>query len=643
MKGKINVKFLLLVLFVFGIQTVEAQFSETYYERGFREVRKGNYAKAVEYFNYSISNRAYYQAYFYRGYAKFQMGDLLGSELDLTTCLIEIPTHKDALHYRAVVRSQLLNYEEAFDDFRKALKYDSTNGEIYLNRAVTQLTIEDYEAAIEDCNKAIKLSRNDQKSLIIKAIAETQLAYYEEAIINFNSVLSKDPTNTLALIHRAACYRQMGNYTEAESDLKFILLEDSLNADALLQFAFLENDKKNSKMALQYLNQVIELAPYNMVALFNRGITQAILGDYQASLVDYNQVIASNSSNVSAYFNRALLKQRMGKQKEALADFDKVIELLPNFTDAYLARAQLKKSMNDLDGAGKDIQIAENVRLQNKELMNKGISNKELKSIMKTLKLSNNQSKNSKDTSQLENQYVAIELKPYFHLIPTHFTPDLSNYHLQQEDHLDAELMGLIPADFEIDLTKTQAEIDSMTELGESAGLSDSYYVNRGILYTQKEYYNLAFQDFDTAISLDSRNMYAYFGRANVRLKLIELMEGFEEPKFLLGKGNSKAIKDSVIDETHSYSTIIEDYKKAIELDTSFSYARFNLSYAQIKNNQIQESLESLNQAIALRKDFGEAYFNRGLTYLYLKKDELACYDLSRAGELGIIQRYCSY
>ena len=38
--------------------------------------------------------------------------------------------------------------------------------------------------------------------------------------------------------------------------------------------------------------------------------------------------------------------------------------------------------------------------------------------------------------------------------------------------------------------------------------------------------------------------------------------------------------------------------------------------------------------------DFAEAYFNRGLTYIYIGENEKGLADLSKAGELGIYQAY---
>jgi tetratricopeptide (TPR) repeat protein len=45
-------------------------------------------------------------------------------------------------------------------------------------------------------------------------------------------------------------------------------------------------------------------------------------------------------------------------------------------------------------------------------------------------------------------------------------------------------------------------------------------------------------------------------------------------------------------------------------------------------------------QAILIDNDFAEAYFNRGLTYIYINEVEKGLADLSKAGELGIYQAY---
>jgi tetratricopeptide (TPR) repeat protein len=45
-------------------------------------------------------------------------------------------------------------------------------------------------------------------------------------------------------------------------------------------------------------------------------------------------------------------------------------------------------------------------------------------------------------------------------------------------------------------------------------------------------------------------------------------------------------------------------------------------------------------KAIELNPDFADAYFNRGLTHIFLGNNKLGISDLSKAGELGIVSAY---
>ena len=63
---------------------------------------------------------------------------------------------------------------------------------------------------------------------------------------------------------------------------------------------------------------------------------------------------------------------------------------------------------------------------------------------------------------------------------------------------------------------------------------------------------------------------------------------------------------------------------------------------------EYKSAIEDLNRAIELEPEFAEAYFNRGLTKIFLDDVEGGAMDLSKAGELGIlgayniIKRYCN-
>jgi len=631
-----------IVLFVFLFTLlfqVDAQFKETYYDKGKRAMMSENFTAAIEFFNYSLSDRKYFQAFFFRGYSKFKLGDLAGAEVDFTACLSEISNHKDALFYRAVVRDQMSNFEGAFEDYELALKYDSTNAKIYLNRAITLLSLEQFEATIDDCNQAIRLNKSNVNSYVIRAIAKSELKDYESALADFNYAIGKKMDNSFAMVYRAECYRKMGKIDLARADLATVLERDSTNVDGMYQLALLELDQSNFKIALKLMDQVIAVSPYNSLALFNRAITKTNLKDFNGALADYDAVITANPKHVGSYFNRGLIKQQMGDLKGALADFDQLIEIMPRYADAYGARAQLKQQLGDRRGAEQDQQMLAQVRINNETALRAGLSSEEMQAAIESKNLSSDGSNVANDSGKVQYQHTEIRLRPYYYLTPELFSEVAEDYYQSKEPSINSHLIGLMSAEGSWDAKKLNHQIDSLDKI---QGIKDAaFYLKRAILFTQTEQYNQAFQDFDSSIALQSKNVLAYFGRANTALKLRELLNTFPDAQQFKKVGD-KITSEPITKEYEgfSYSSIIQDYQKAIQFDNQFTYAYYNLAYVQNKNGQFEESLSALNRAIELKPDFAQAYFNRGLTHLFLKKTDLGCRDLGKSGELGIKEAY---
>ena len=94
-------------------------------------------------------------------------------------------------------------------------------------------------------------------------------------------------------------------------------------------------------------------------------------------------------------------------------------------------------------------------------------------------------------------------------------------------------------------------------------------------------------------------------------------------------------------------SQIEKDYRKVIELDSSMSFAHFNLGHVLATAERYEEAEIQFGLAASAKGNFIEANYNRGLIRLLLGKTTKACEDLSLAGELGftdaynVINRYC--
>lgn len=87
-------------------------------------------------------------------------------------------------------------------------------------------------------------------------------------------------------------------------------------------------------------------------------------------------------------------------------------------------------------------------------------------------------------------------------------------------------------------------------------------------------------------------------------------------------------------------------YHRAESGDTTLSlsprmlYAYYNNGCLLLAMNDLTGAISAFSKALELRSDLGEAYYNRGLTYLRLGNREPGIADLSRAGEYGITPSY---
>ena len=88
------------------------------------------------------------------------------------------------------------------------------------------------------------------------------------------------------------------------------------------------------------------------------------------------------------------------------------------------------------------------------------------------------------------------------------------------------------------------------------------------------------------------------------------------------------------------YELILRDYDHVLALQPDFSFALYNKANVLCAKKEYPTALTYYTQAISKDADFAEAYFNRGLTYIYTGENEKGLADLSKAGELGIYQAY---
>ena len=104
--------------------------------------------------------------------------------------------------------------------------------------------------------------------------------------------------------------------------------------------------------------RVVELNKNNAVAWMNLGVIEQELNNFETSINYFNKAIETDPHYFHAYNNKGILLCEFGKYQEAIINFDKSLELQPDLIEAILNKADAFKELKNFDEALKCIDAA---------------------------------------------------------------------------------------------------------------------------------------------------------------------------------------------------------------------------------------------------------------------------------------------
>ncbi|QZT38511.1 tetratricopeptide repeat protein [Halosquirtibacter xylanolyticus] len=637
-----------------------AQFNtQQYFYHGRSKLHFQNYIGSIKDFNIVIrleSNN--YEAYFFRAIAKQYLEDYYGAKQDLDKAIDIKPYYPLAFMQRGMVNHSLKNYEIALDDYNRAMELDVNNYSIYNNKGITEMALKDYKAAIKDYSHALKLNDRAINTYLNRSIAYQIVDSLDLAIKDCTSAIKIRPHYDHAYLIRGRIKLEKDDYAGAISDL----------------------------------NEAIRLKPRSSNAFFVRGLAKQQLGELDGALMDYNMAIQLDPNLASAYLNRGLIKQDR-KQPDAQRDIQIASALDPRIAKFqqqlkeeekrranpwYYAISQKAKKKNQqkvnknnpkvqttpsssaTKSTSPDIieQKKETIDPKNMDIAQKlergKLRRQEDRTGAQPPLVVGDNGKVTLTTEQpteglVQNINVIIELSPNFDF--TYFDKNHLDY--SQMQYFSVEVDDLNEKNQQnpfLALTNhVQTSVfkyDEMQKYKEHIALFDAlvatrqnpelFYLDRAILKNLSFEFEEAKDDFEQAKEYAPKDILTYFGAANNQVDMADYLRSiYKTQKNIL----INPIKEDGTNYS-SYRHAIEDYKKLLRLNPKFHFAWFNMANTYIKLENYQEAIVHYNKSIEVYPAFAEAYFNRGLTKIYLKDIEGGALDLSKAGELGMIQAY---
>ena len=603
-----------------------------------------DYVLSIQYFNQVIRLKPYLsEPYLYRSIAKIQLEDYQGALKDCNASLERNPFSPGSYYARGYIYRQLERWEDAENDYNEALRFSPENRTYMLLRADTRAQRKQYTAALEDIDQLLK--REPQSATIWSERGRVCILSHDtlQALEAFNQAATYDKTNPAVWSQLGVTNLMMQREDEAYSQLSQAIQLGSKWAGDYINRGIIHYHRHNYRGALSDYDQAVRLSPNDADTYYNRGVMRQEVGDYNRAMEDLDKAIYLAPERTEMRYQRGLVEMQLKQWKEVVSDMQALIARYPYFLPAYYLAAQAKTKMGDQAGAYRYRKQAQDLE-EKKEQIQSGQAQPNTDLIVADAQpqkkdhrkefsahAAQNQQEPTEDEHKYDSQTRGSIQKRYQDVVNepnislSYYSHDMSlrrtNYYHPIVDQLNRS--EALPASLrfttqEMSLTAQMvdfhfSEINRLTQLIDATPDAALLFA-RAIEFAVIKDYASAVDDCTRAVVMADRDMEVVicFCRACWR-------ERMSEP---------------------DYELTLRDYDQVIRLQPDFAFAYYNKANVLCTQRNWRDAIDHYTKAIAHDSDFAEAYFNRGLTYIYIGENEKGLSDLSKAGELGIYQAY---
>lgn len=614
-----------------------------------------DYMLAIQYFNMAIKAKPYVaEPYFLRAMAKMNLEDFLGAEEDCSLALERNKYLTEAYRLRGYCRSNLDKDSLALMDFDAGLKYQPEDKYFLYYKSISLMRTKHFAESDSIFSRLLQKYPDFDDVVVARSRVRMAAGDTVGALHDIDRCIEIDKDDINNYLIRAEINFNRQNWNEAAKDLDEAIRLDPKQVDLYINRAFVRYNLDDYNGTINDYNIVLQYEPNNLAARYNRALLTYELRNFRQAYADFTVIVKHDPNNFHARYNHALLAMDLGKWRDALDDFQAISKRYPRFYPVYYGIAQCQEKLGNHDAAIRSMLFAE-------DMVRKYVDNPRANPLdrpkIEPGKYNSRGEQRDKDETdedvmsrfnrlitvapddepqmqyedrikgKVQDRKERVEPQPLFAItIYDTRTPlrPVGNYFSDLES---INKSRLLPSP--LYLANTLSE-----PLGEEQGkqlfaLADDFtsalsygsprpidLLGRGVTYTLLKNYHAAVSDFDQAISLDPKFAPAYIGRAYAR----------------------HMDTDASVKATDS--DIISDLDRAIELSPRLVYAWYNKGTLLYEATDYPRAEECFTRAIEINPDFPEAYFNRALVYLAQGDRDRAFADLSRAGELGVLQAY---
>jgi tetratricopeptide (TPR) repeat protein len=339
------IAFLLLIA---GLSELHAQYDkDVFYMRGRRALADGKYALAIENFNILTQlDTTDHWTFFFRGIAKYNLGDLRGAKSDFDRSVRINPVFTSGYHYKGITDSRFGDYESALNNLNKAISLRPGNTGLYFSRGVTYFLSQQFEKSVDDFNRYIRKEPKDPTAYLNRGAGYLFLGDTLKALNDYNKAVEQgeaaaegrqlqqfeDYYTAFYYMNRGVLRADMIEFIASiESNVQVLSMDDSGNTRARVKDQVSRSyDYDDAISDMETAAQIMPDLPY---LYFNLGNLYCLSKEHVKSIENYTKAIELYGYMGDAYFNRGLVLIYLKDKDKGCVDLSRAGEL--GVQDAY--------------------------------------------------------------------------------------------------------------------------------------------------------------------------------------------------------------------------------------------------------------------------------------------------------------------
>lgn len=309
---------------------LDPKFPNAYLMQGlikFPDLNKSKDKAAIVYFDQALQcDSLYREALFWRGFAYLYLEQPNKTIRDWNKLVQYNPDNSFFLTLRGFLNIELENFDQAFNDLRKAvLAHREDEEQFHRGETLLDKRIDIQYATSYAVRFSYGLNEN-ALSFFKKGFCFFLADKRKLALENFKAAEKIQPSATVYFLE-ALAFEHEDKHDSAFVYYNKALKLDNEIIDAHKKRAIYRYERKDWKGAYADLNEMARLQPDLMLTYRLRGLIKAAQKDYYGAIIDFSRYLKSDTADFEIINQRGLCRSMVGDEKGANDDFRKALKI----------------------------------------------------------------------------------------------------------------------------------------------------------------------------------------------------------------------------------------------------------------------------------------------------------------------------